>query len=336
MAPAVVVAFFYIRLGMNLIRRSRNQTRNRVLTLAFFLSWLMWILCWSPNISITIVQYYDSEDFGSSYLYYYEHYGDPSMEYFYSPFWTYTVSFRIPFQLLYSHLNPFIFLVVLKKFQKHFRDTLKWFLRIFLQTQFVQNSKSENGKLKNVSNIFKACISTFNFVIPWAILVITLHNASEDSSFLNSETFKASNLFRKVVDSSIKRSSRDNQVFRDWESNLNIRSECGNLGGLYNLSFKRCYFIIDHQIQPLNFSELMNSCQSNGGYLCYPRNKEEMCLIWNFFELWVWQNLNVVPIYDYEFWFAALYYEYYGLASYKQYLLKNYKAHMGFERLGKE
>ena len=329
-APAGTIALFYIRLGVNLIRRSRNQSRNRVLTLAFVLSWLMWIVCWSPNFAIMMVQYYDIQD----YIDISRH--DLRLEYYYYPFWSYIVSFRIPFQLLYSHLNPFIYLIVLKKFQKHHIATLKWIFRTFLQTQVVQNSNSVNDYLRKASVFLKASFSTFSFVLPWAVLLTTFHHATEYSSLLNSETSRASNIVRKVVDSSMKRISVDNQVFRDWDSNLNIRSECGQLGGLYNLKFKRCYFIIDHQAQLLNSSELIKSCRNNGAKLCYPRNKNEISLIWKVFELWVGRNLNLVPNYDYVLGFAAFYYEYYDLATYRQHFLQLYKAHIGFERLGKE
>ena len=197
------------------------------------------------------------------------------------------------------------------------------------------NSNSDIGCLKKVSNFLKSCFSSVAFVLPWAVLLITFHHSTEYTSLLHSQTSKASNVLRKVVDSSMKRISVDNQVFKDWDSNLNIRSECGQLGGLYNLRFKRCYFIIDHQTQPMNSSELINSCRSNRANLCYPRSKEEIVLIWKFFELWVWRNLNFVPSYDYAFGFA-FYYEYYGLETYRHHFLQLYKAHMGFERLGKE
>ena len=319
-APACVVAFFYIKLGVDLMRRSRYQARNRILTFAFVLSWLMWIVCWSPSLAIMVVQYYYIQrSFNTD--------NSRTMEYYYSPIWTYVVSLRVPLQLLYSHLNPFIYLIVLKKFQKHHIDTLKWIFRMFLQTPVVQNSN-----LKNAFNFLKAICSSIAFVLAWAVLLIAFHHASEYSSLLNSGTTKASSILRQALDSSRKRISLDYPLSRDWDSNLNIRSECGELRGLYDLKFKRCYFIIDHQTQPLNSSELLSSCMSNGGYLCYPRNKEEISLLWKFFELWVGHNFNFAT---YDYYAFSYLYEYFGSDNYK-YFLRFYKAHLGFERLGKE
>ena len=307
------------------MRRSRYQARNRVLTIALVLSWLMWIVCWSPSLAIMVVQYYDIQlHFNTD--------DSPTMEYYYSPIWTYVVSLRVPLQLLYSHLNPFIYLIVLKKFQKHHIDTLKWIFCIILQTPVVQNSTLKNRYFKNASNFLKVICSSSAFVFPGMVLLITFHHATEYSSLLNSGTTKASNTFRQVLDSSRKTILLDDPVCRDWNSNSKIRAECSELRGLYDPKFKRCYTIIDHQNQPLNSSELMSSCRSNGGYLCYPRNKEEISFVWNFFELWVGRNLNFATFNEYAY---SSHYAYLGSDTYKQFL-KYYKAHLGFERLGKE
>ena len=259
-APAGVVAFFYIKLGVDLMRRSRYQARNRILTFAFVLSWLMWIVCWSPSLAIMVVQYYDIQH---AFDIFKGGRDSRTMEYYYSPIWTYVESLRVPLHLLYSHLNPFIYLIVLKKFRKHHTNTLKWIFRMFLQMPVVQKRSAKNCYFKNASIFLKAICSSFVFVFPWAVLLTTLHNATEDSPLLNSGTTKTSNTFRQVLDSSRKRISLDYPVFKLWDSNINRRSECGELRGLYDLKFKRCYFVIDHQNQPLNPSELMSSCRSN-------------------------------------------------------------------------
>ena len=105
--PCLLSALFYVRIAVRLVSQSRRAGRNRVLTVAFALSWVAWVFFWLPNIAFMAHKPL------LDYEYYY--FAD---EYYYSDMWqpysTYAKSFRIPFQLFYSHLNPLLYLLVLK------------------------------------------------------------------------------------------------------------------------------------------------------------------------------------------------------------------------------
>ena len=46
--PAFLSGCFYLLIGVALIRRNHSSVRNRNLTFAFFLSWVLWLICWAP------------------------------------------------------------------------------------------------------------------------------------------------------------------------------------------------------------------------------------------------------------------------------------------------
>ena len=57
--PILACCFLYANLGYRLLQHERRAKRNRVLTLAFFLSWLLWVVCWLPNYTLTSMQIAD-------------------------------------------------------------------------------------------------------------------------------------------------------------------------------------------------------------------------------------------------------------------------------------
>ena len=52
--PTLITGFFYGRIGWVLLHQDRRVSRNRVLTMAFFLSWLFWVILWIPNFILMI------------------------------------------------------------------------------------------------------------------------------------------------------------------------------------------------------------------------------------------------------------------------------------------
>ena len=46
--PAIVSGMLYARIIFRLLKRKKETARNRSLTVAFLLSWLYWIICWTP------------------------------------------------------------------------------------------------------------------------------------------------------------------------------------------------------------------------------------------------------------------------------------------------
>ena len=83
---------------------------------------------------------------------------------------SYPILFRIPVQLLYSHLNPLLYLLVLKKFQQH---RMKFLMKPFhlllstkrdasIQSSYLQQTISHLGGI--VSYIFKSSIACLLFL----------------------------------------------------------------------------------------------------------------------------------------------------------------------------
>ena len=106
--PAVASGYFYIRISKVLLNRELDTERNRNLSIAFGVSWLIWILLWSPNYVLMLMKKpkFTELSFGYS-LYKYA---------------TVSKSFV---QLLYSQINPFLLLVVLKPFRVSFKNTVR-------------------------------------------------------------------------------------------------------------------------------------------------------------------------------------------------------------------
>ena len=143
--PMIVSAFFYVNIAVRLAKRNKQAGRNHLLTLAFGLSWLFWVICWSPNAFVIAKKNYNDFKMNKCYTiggsfceidYEYDYdfdcySGMDRLEFVLS----YAILFRIPFQLLYSHLNPLLYFLVLKKFQQHHKKLLQRFFRLILSTK---------------------------------------------------------------------------------------------------------------------------------------------------------------------------------------------------------
>ena len=155
--PASITAFLYLMITIKLCRQTRHASRNMVLTVAFAVSWLAWVVCWLPNYSILGFQLLDKmrvkrepKDYtyltgDYDYIIYFEyvsHYDylkrkQSSFEFNFAPWYTYVQAFRIPIQLFYSHINPFLYLLVLKKFQQHHYFVFRFFWRKLLSKKMM-------------------------------------------------------------------------------------------------------------------------------------------------------------------------------------------------------
>ena len=104
--PALLAGYFYQRVIIVFSKQQRRVSRNRQLSIAFGISWFLWVVCWIPSYVVSLMQLLSYEQFDS-------------LSYNVDSVIGYLASFRVPIQMLYSHINPFVYLVVLKKFQEH-------------------------------------------------------------------------------------------------------------------------------------------------------------------------------------------------------------------------
>ena len=107
--PVTISSVLYARVIRVILKRKQDVDRNKSLTKAFVISWISWIICWSPNYVLMLT--------------------NPSDRYFREPtvgfhIYKYSLSFRDTVQSVYSQLNPFILIIVLRPFRETLKDLL--------------------------------------------------------------------------------------------------------------------------------------------------------------------------------------------------------------------
>ena len=103
--PALASGYFYVQVIRNLLKQEKRVERNRALSVAFVLSWVLWVLCWVPNYAFG---YFEVTTYGHNDLGY-----GPKMD----TFLGYFFSLKSSIQMLYSQLNVLLYVIVLQKFQ---------------------------------------------------------------------------------------------------------------------------------------------------------------------------------------------------------------------------
>ena len=117
--PAVLSGLFYAKVIIKLLKRERDAMRNRSLTIAFVISWLLWVFCWVPyfwgmttsnesGVRVGYMMNIVSGDFSLKH-------GLQS---------AFSLS-KYSIQMIYSHLNALIFIIVLKPFREWLKGLLK-------------------------------------------------------------------------------------------------------------------------------------------------------------------------------------------------------------------
>ena len=75
--------------------------------------------------------------------------------------------------------------------------------------------------------------------------------------------------------------------------NGTFRSLCSLNHGTYNWDLKRCFFIHKHSFPGLDFQQEATFCNSMDSVLSYPRSRDEVIFLWNFFEEKFKKDLSV-------------------------------------------
>ena len=120
--PAVISGYFYIHLGLKLLQRGKDNTRNRNITLALSFSWLLWIICWVPYYWGIYIEETPtlkaSIDLWRAGVHKVEFSTKKYLEILFS-------SLKNSVQLTYSHLNALLLLIVLKPFRSWVYETAR-------------------------------------------------------------------------------------------------------------------------------------------------------------------------------------------------------------------
>ena len=250
--PLISSCYFYVKIGLVLLKREKDQERNRTLVLAFALSWLLWILCWVPYYVILL-----------SRLSLWHKRRDVIENDFLYTFKERIVLLKENICLLYSHLNPVLFIVILKPLQDKAKN---WFNPMFRshKTGFGvlknENSRVKNSLMKAHSPSFLQTEQTkeltklkFRKAISFStctlafVVALTLI-ATSVLVYINGDV--AENLGRHVL--RVPR-ARQNQLDKIWkladlvhDSFIDPREFCAEKGGNFNLDLGRCYIIANH------------------------------------------------------------------------------------------
>ena len=196
--------------------------------------------------------------------------------------------------MLYSQLNPLVYLIVLKKFQKYHIDVLIYCRNTLLFEEVSTKSNvskgiahsevdkpptgcSKKNRIKNFCGFFLffvvvsgPCLTTYcQFVIENdASLVETAYSATLRQNLQLTKQFKIRNRI-------------DYNQLQPYSHHLD--DKCDENGAVFNYIRKRCYFVIRFPYPGYNLTESIEQCDSRGAVLSYPRHYEEVSDTWTYF-----------------------------------------------------
>ena len=271
--PGVLSGYFYVNVIYRLATRNRDQSRNRNLSIAFVVGWLLWIITWVPHYYITSM----------------------SLAYAKLPNWPVSFEFLRYLQtvaqnifLLYSHLNPILLLFVLTPF-------LKLFLKI---RAFLFMSHKSGYGISNDENILDVPIEGQNqfkdqkrnilrklLILISTSLVVTVFTSCFGSFLSEKASLNVSERTLHLKTSTMTDIYRTHIHFimdiEDLGSEIMTRkSICAEKHGVMNIHYQRCYFVEAYQSRGLNLIEQIDFCKSQSAVLSYPRNKGEVRFLW--------------------------------------------------------
>ena len=260
LAPAVASGYFYWCVIRNLLAQEKRVGRNRALSVAFLLSWFLWVLTWIPNYAFGFLETpnIDSVEFyGANW--------DTLLGYLYC--------LKSSLQMLYSHLNIFIFLIVLQKFREYQVN----FFKNIKNAVFGEKVEIKSGKTVLILIVVALVVWCLFSVTVFSILTSnTMGHRSRGLSSVRETLLTNRKAFPKV------RMSHSDVTIKDHTSNF--RHVCADQRGHLDYRYRRCYFALKFDKPGLNFTEQVSQCRTRGGILSYPRSVDESNFIWNILE----------------------------------------------------
>ena len=271
--PAITAGYFYIRVIIRLLQQEKRAARNRQLSVAFFVTWLLWVVCWTPSYVVSYMDLSHYQNFDT-----FKGQGDL--------IFGYMTAFRVALQMLFCHLNPFVYLIILKKFQEHHRFVFRSFLRFLFSTRVREIPRANDvvhyGLGTKLMTKIKFALKLALFVIPSVCIIVQI---SFSTFFVNQNpTLPIEVVFKPVkrITSSRIRTGID---FVDLKIVDNKpKTICSENHGTFKWHLKRCFFLLTHSPSGLNFTEQRKACEQKGAILSYPRFGQEVGEMWNFFE----------------------------------------------------
>ena len=258
--PASISCFFYVSIMVTLCNQKTHTSRNSTLSICFAASWLLWLLCWTPNyISLALMNETNSKKI--------------------SYFEAYVILLRIPLQMLYSHVNPLIFIIILKPFMTFLLNLPKTLFMELHINDYPENTKY--GILKEHACTIFRIVATSGFALSMFLLFLFVIFASHP--WLGFEFNEGEHLGRRMYERfPVVNQKLFNMNFKALlNADADPRHLCGPYHGYNNYTYRRCFFVEEHTKIQRNFSEQVQACEEKGAFLFYARSLEEMNFVWD-------------------------------------------------------
>ena len=271
--PGVISGYFYVNVIYRLATRNRDQLRNRKLSIAFAVGWLLWVVTWAPHYYITSVNLSTAS----------------------TSDWPVSFEFLRNLQivsqnifLIYSHLNPIILLFVLTPFQTFL---LKIRAILFLSHKrgygISKDDRNPNASIEGQSrrkeqqkNIFRRILLFLStsivvtlFSCCYCSFKVETCNLDISERLFHLKTSTISDIYKGYTHFIMDNEDLGSQI-------MTRKSLCAEKHGIINFRYQRCYFVETYPSRGLNLVEQIEFCKSQNAVLSYPRNKGEMRFIW--------------------------------------------------------
>ena len=245
-------------------RRDKSQARNRNLTLALLLSCVLWVVCWSPAYWAMSIDL-DEDYFEQDYHWFLNTRKGSTLAWFN----IYFVLFKTSLQMTYSHVNAFVFLIVLKPFRIWLIKKAKTFYNFIIGKR---SSKTQIG-------VFGLLLSTCTLS---ALGSGCAHSFLENADLSSRQNYENAHKNVELV--------RSRGLSREWffgdlySPESDLRFLCAENHGRLEFEYKRCYFVGNLSDFELDFWDQAKFCLNRNGTLSYPRSKNEIGYIFNFYK----------------------------------------------------
>ena len=280
--PASFSGYFYFKVIQKLLHQEKRLVRNRFISVSLILSWLLWVLTWTPKFVLGLLQLSEKPQ-------------NYTLGSILNGVLSYLVPTQTAIQILYSQLNPIMYLILLKKFGEYHTAVLTFFKHILFDDRIVNedvgNSESRSEMTtKNPGKARKPKIQLLVLIITFAMLAAICHTALlfcikvENSRKTNEQRIGeiSKNMTRTTMFFKAETLQIDDVIF--GEKAHAARIVCSENGGKLSFADRRCYFILSNGKPGLNFTQQSVKCEEKGAMVTYPRNAAEIKSIWEFFE----------------------------------------------------
>ena len=262
--PFLVSGYLYVRVIVALLKQDRRVARNRILTITFILSWVSWVFFWAPNYSITIyLETLMNDSYLSATLM--SHISAIGLTQFHKIF-TYWIAFSTPVQLLYSHLNPFVYLLVLKKFQEYVKDVLIKIWQFGSSKKIIKENEDrkfykKSARFTNTKSFFFGGIlilllGILTFIVFCLSIILSVSFRFSCTSQISLRLENSKNLKVRLL-------NYNKYEFGGRYAPANIRIYCGEQRGTISVDYRRCFIIKDLHPGAFNFTQQLEAGMLN-------------------------------------------------------------------------